>query len=109
MVPFSDKLTVQLMQNLKPGESLCTNSIPESGGFFVCPVSRDCMGIERRNDSYVPLGGDSSSSSWFTGTGGRTWDFCAPNLPAAMVGNGLPVPVATSSLEAVASCTFSGI
>merc|ERR1711976_825857 len=52
-------------------------------------------------DSHMPIGGDSTSSTWFTGTGGRTWDFCSPAQPRQM-GDGLPAATTVSSIQAPA-------
>lgn len=87
-IPFRDRFAVEAMQtyfsqhHTEPNQFLASASLcgptPSSGGFSVCPVSKECA-------RDVVAGADGMSpTAWFAGLGSRNWDFCvAPEMPAA--------------------------
>lgn len=99
-VPFNDRITVAIMKLMKdnPDESLCQTT-QDSGNFFVCPVSHDCLGVNRSGNSFLPRSGNSPSSAWFTGTSPRSWDFCSPPAPVGEGGASLSPPASLDPVE----------
>lgn len=78
-VPFNDRITIEAMAHKRahPEDTLCRPT-ESSGGFYVCPVSKSCGSSVAKNFPGSAGRGGASPSNWFTGVGGKSWDFCVP-------------------------------
>lgn len=77
LVPFQDRITVE--SEMARAQASTGSKLPlcmatrSSGGFRVCPVSRDCA------TANISGAGGGTAGTWYGDMEAKSWDFCTPH------------------------------